>query len=88
MGAYAWYDKDYSNDVSYWAYSYEYRTTEFATEVSRLTGNRITASDTSYAIRSADLEKHQRGINNIHMSVDAVKISSVVQDNKPALYDL
>ena len=61
MGTYAWYYNDHSNDVSYWAYAYEYNTTEFAAEVSRLTGNRITASDTSYAIGSADLEKHHRG---------------------------
>ena len=67
MAAYAWYYNDHSNDVSYWAYSSEYSTTEFASEVSKLIGKRISASDTSYASGSTDLEKHQRGMRTVHI---------------------
>ena len=67
MGAYAWYFNDHSNNVSYWAYSFEYSATRFSTEVSKLTGNRINASDTSYATGSADLDKHQRGMKTVHV---------------------
>lgn len=67
MGAYAWYYNDHSNNVSYWAYSYEYSATRFAAEVSRLTNKRISASDTSYASGRDDLERHQRGMKTVHV---------------------
>ena len=67
MGAYAWYYNDHSAGVSYWAYSYEYSTTNFAYAVSKRIGKHISASDTSYATGSADLEKHQRGMTTVHV---------------------
>lgn len=67
MGAYAWYYNDHSNDISYWAFSNEYSTSEFARQVSRIVGKTIYASDTSYATGSADLERHQRGMKTVHI---------------------
>lgn len=67
MSAYAWYYNDHINDICYWSYSNEYSNTEFANIVSGLIGKSITASDTSSATGSADLERHQRGMETYHV---------------------
>jgi len=59
MPNYAWYYMDHSSDTCYWCYSSEMSTTDFASRVSSQIGKRISASDTSYASNSKDLEKHQ-----------------------------
>lgn len=59
MPNYAWYYMDHSNDTCYWCYSNEMSVTEFAAQVSSQIGKRISASDTSYASNSKDLDRHQ-----------------------------
>lgn len=56
MGSYAWY---YHADgrTYYWTESYNMSATQFAREVSRLTGKSLTASDISAASRQADVDR-------------------------------
>ena len=65
MGAYAWYYNDHINNICYWAFAYELSATKFAERVTAYLGRRITASDTSYASSSSDLERHQQGMHKI-----------------------
>ena len=59
MGSYAWY---YHADdrVYYWTESYTMSATQFAREVSRLTGRSLSASDISAANRQADVDRIKR----------------------------
>lgn len=59
MGSYAWY---YHADgrTYYWTESYSMSATQFAREVSRLTGKSLSASDISAASRQADIDRIQR----------------------------
>lgn len=59
MGSYAWY---YHADdrVYYWTESYTMSATQFAREVSRLTGKSLSASDISAANRQADVDRLKR----------------------------
>ena len=56
MGSYAWY---YHADgrTYYWTESYNMSATQFAREVSRMTGKSLTASDISAASRQADVDR-------------------------------
>ena len=56
MGSYAWY---YHADgrTYYWTESYNMSATQFAREVSRLTGKSLSASDISAASRQADVDR-------------------------------
>ena len=56
MGSYAWY---YHADgrTYYWTESYKMSATQFAREVSRMTGKSLTASDISAACREADVDR-------------------------------
>lgn len=55
MGSYAWY-YNAGNSIYYWTESYTMSATQFAREVSNLTGKILTASDISAASRQADLD--------------------------------
>lgn len=59
MGSYAWY---YHADdrVYYWTESYNMSATQFAREVSHMTGKSLTASDISAASRQADIDRIKR----------------------------
>lgn len=59
MGSYAWY---YHSDgyTYYWTEAYNMSATQFAREVSRMTGNSLSASDISVAYRQADLDRIRR----------------------------
>lgn len=67
MSAYAWYYNDHENDIHYWCYSSDMRTTDFASKVSLETGKRITASYTSQADSAKELEKQQRGMTVVRI---------------------
>ena len=55
----AWY-YNAGNRVYYWTESYTLSATQFAREVSRLTGNSISASDVSACERQADLDSKRK----------------------------
>lgn len=57
--AIAWY-YNAGNMVYYWTESYTLSATQFAREVSLLTGKTISASDVSACERQADLDKKRR----------------------------
>lgn len=59
MASYAWY---YHADgyTYYWTESYNMSATQFAREVSHLTGKSLSASDISSASRQADLDRIKR----------------------------
>lgn len=59
MGSYAWYYHD-DNRTYYWTESYNMSATQFAREVSRMTGKSLSASDISVAYRQADLDRIRR----------------------------
>lgn len=67
MSAYAWYYSDHRNDTIYWCFSYEMSVTDFAYQVSSMSGISISASDTSYANNDADLQRHLRWMTPIHV---------------------
>lgn len=67
MSDYAWYYNDHVNDIHYWCYSSDMRTTDFASKVSIEMGKRITASSTSRATSEKDLEKQQRGMTVVRI---------------------
>ncbi len=68
MAAMYWYYFDHENDKLYWCYSGEMSNTDFAEKVSKLTGKSLTASDTSYADRTKDLDRHKGyGVEEIHV---------------------
>ena len=51
-----WYYLDHQTHMCYYTESYSMSVTNFAYEVSKITGTSITASDTSYADRDSDLK--------------------------------
>ena len=59
MGSFAWL-YNAGNGIYYWTESYNMSTTQFAREVSRLTGKSLSASDISAANRQADLDAAER----------------------------
>ncbi len=59
MAAYGWYY--YAGNLTYyWTESYTMSATQFAREVSRYTGEKLTASDISEAKRQADIDRIKR----------------------------
>ena len=67
MAAYAWYYNDHQKGICYWAFAWEMSATDFASRVSTYIDGYISASDTSQAVGSTDLERHQRGMDTIHV---------------------
>ena len=59
MGSFAWYYHA-ENFVYYWTGSHEMSATQFAREVSRMTGKSLSASDISEAKRQADIDRIER----------------------------
>lgn len=59
MGSYAWY-YNAGNRKYYWTRSYVMSATQFAREVSELTGKTLTASDISAADRQADIDRIEK----------------------------
>ena len=59
MGSYAWY-YNAGNSTYYWTRSYVMSATQFAREVSRMTGKNLSASDISAAERQADVDRLER----------------------------